>query len=600
MTDTKPPATIEEDATKTFLTAATSEITLTPTPTPSKDDTTTDSKNQPIITNKELNEAAAAGEEIELSNVNPGDVDPEKQAEQGEFVKWTTATLVPLFVGLVSAHFLAALDATIVSTALPNIASEFHSLSEISFVATAYVLTFNSFQPLVGKFSQIFGHRVMTLSGIILFMAGSAGCGAATSLYMLVAFRALQGIGGAALLSMVLICISDMFAIHERPKYLTVLWINFGISTIIGPLLGGAFTDNLTWRWCFYINLPVGVIAFPLVWFFLRLPFKKQSFNEQIKRVDFPGTVLLLVSVLMILLPTTLGGSQWAWSSAQVIACFVVAAVTISALIYIELYYAVEPIIPPHLFKIRNVVVIFLTNFFQGGCFFAFVFYGPTYFEVLKGDSATQGGLQLLPLLLGLVIFSIVGTMLLPIVKRYQPFIITGSALITAGTFWFSTLDESATRGAEIGALLIVGIGLGLSIQMNILTAQASVSQADTGTVSALASFFQSIGGGIGLAILSSIFNQAVLDNTNHLPQYLQDIINAGSNSSSSGGFGQLHKLPLPESDVNMIIHVYVDALQKIFRYATPFGAISFMVPWFLTKTRIQTPEEMMKNGPSH
>ncbi|KAJ3117473.1 hypothetical protein HDU96_006710 [Phlyctochytrium bullatum] len=522
--------------------------------------------------------------------------------EEG-FPKYTAAVLVPLFVGLVAAHFLAALDATIVSTALLAISTEFNAADKIAWVATSYVLTFNAFQPLVGKFSQIFGHRIMTLIGIIIFVAGSAWCGLARSIESLIVARAVQGIGGAALLSMVLISISDMFSLKDRPKYLTVLWINFGVSTIIGPLLGGAFTDHISWRWCFLINIPVGVLAFPLVLFFLRIPFKPVPFREQIRRIDFGGVVFLLIAVILILIPTSLGGQQFPWNSPIVIGCFIGAAVAIGILVFIELR-ATEPIIPPHLFKIRNVLFVFINNFFLGMGFFAFVFYGPQYFQLLHGDSATTAGLQLLPLLLGLVVFSIVGTILLPVVKAYPPFIITGCLLVGAGTFWFSTLDQFSPRGAQIGALLIVGIGLGLVIQMNILAAQASVTQEDTATVSAMASFFQSIGGGIGLAILSAIFvDKQKTGIANVIAGLPAEIRNAFGNSigGSTETFDREAFNQLPPEIRDAFTAVFAAGLQAVFKYAVPFAAVAFVAALFISwRTKILSAEEMKKAGPSH
>ncbi|KAJ3411470.1 hypothetical protein HDV05_002159 [Chytridiales sp. JEL 0842] len=534
---------------------------------------------------------------------------PDSADEPPQFVDWSLATLVPLFVGLVAAHFLAALDATIVATALTQIGVELNAISQVSWIATSYVLTFNAFQPLVGKFSQIFGHRVMTLLGVLIFAIGSAGCGAAPTFTVLVIFRAIQGIGGAAILAMTIITISDMFPIEKRAKYLTVLWINFGISTIVGPLIGGAFVDKVSWRWSFYINVPVAVVAFPLVYFFLKMPFKPVPFREQIRRIDFLGTFLLIISVICILIPTSLGGIELPWNSPLIITCFVLAAIFISAFIYSQLKLAKEPIIPPHLFLIRNVVLIFIANFFQGSCFFVFVFYGPTYFQILKGYSATESGLQLLPLLLGLVVFSIVGTILLPVVKAYQPYLVVGNLMITGGCIWFSFLNESSPRAFEIVALLVVGIGLGLSIQMAILTAQASCTQKDTGVVSALAGFFQSIGGGIGLAILSALFNQAIKEGFENLPENvlksLETLQNqaaaangTSSHSGSSLGPDQLHKLPAEL--MGPLIGVYLVGLQRIFRYAAPFGGVAFLASCFLRKTRILSAEEMAKNTPAH
>ncbi|KAI8836152.1 hypothetical protein BC829DRAFT_493426 [Chytridium lagenaria] len=517
--------------------------------------TTTTTTTTTTIDQQQLLELGVSKDKKDVADTDPSRL---YQPDDDGFVKYPASVLVPLFVGLISAHFLAALDATIVSTALVAISTEalarnrsdcdssgpvsssrelpaFNAQKEIAWVATSYVLTFNAFQPLVGKFSQIFGHRILTLAGIIIFVIGSALCGAATGINMLIAARAIQGIGGAALISMVLISISDMFP----SKNVQSTSLSSG-SISVSPPSSVPFSE---------VPLPTKSPGAGVSTLTSPIPFKPVPFKEQVKRIDFLGTVWLLIAVILILIPTSLGGVTIPWNSPAVIACFVCAAVAITILIIIELKVK-EPIIPPHVFKNRNVLFVFICNFFLGMCFFAFVFYGPQYFQLVRGDSATIAGLQLLPLLLG-------------------------------GAYWFSTLDQHSSRAAEIGALLLVGIGLGFQMQMAILCAQASVDQSDTGTVSALASFFQSIGGGIGLAILSAIFNDRYVSGIAALPEELR----AAFSNPSAEGEGIRGRL--------------LKSCQR--RYSVPFACVAVVASCFISwKTRVLSQEEVERNGPSH
>ncbi|KAF9160035.1 hypothetical protein BGX21_010028 [Mortierella sp. AD011] len=493
-----------------------------------------------------------------------------------------------LFVGLAMATFLASLDGTIIATALPKIASDFKAQSQMSWVATAYLLTYNAFQPLYGKFSDIFGRKIMILFAIVAFMIGSAGAGGAQSMTMLIGFRAIQGLGGSGLMSVVLIIISDIFPLEERPKYQSIIWSVFGVSSVIGPLLGGVFVEQITWRWCFLINLPLGVVTIASVLLFLHLPFQRQELKKQLSRIDYAGTFFIIVAVVCLLLPITWGGTTYPWKSAQVISLFVVAAVLIVILIWIE-FRATEAIIPPRLFANKTVTVLFLVNFLTGMSFLGVIFYAPIYFQVVKGASATASGLHLLPMVLGLVFASIISGVLLSKIPDYRIFIWIGTILMSVGTGLCILFDADSGMGPQIGYLLIVGCGIGCILQTCMLAAQAAVDKKDMAIVTALCGFFNSIGGGIGIAMCSSLFNNRLTENFAKLPLDALAVI-AENNIGESITAVQL----LPDHVKELVIAAYVNGFQFIFKCITPIACVAFLMSLFVRKLRMLDPSEVI------
>ncbi|TPX32398.1 hypothetical protein SmJEL517_g04423 [Synchytrium microbalum] len=522
------------------------------------------------LTGSQVNDAEKARASLEAEHEN----------EQLEFkfvgtMKWYTITLA--FTGLIIGQFLAALDATIITTALNTIAADLNAVNEVSWVATGYIMTYNSFQPLLGKFSHIFGHKAIIGMGIVCFIIGSAMAGFSPNIITLILARAIQGVGGAGILSMVIITISDMFPLETRAKYLAIPQSVFGIATIVGPLIGGAFTDKLSWRWNFWINIPLGLVALPLVLIYLPLPIPKSKWSTKLARVDFLGTFVLIAFVIAILLPTSWGGTTYPWSSPIIIALYCVAFVFGIVFIIIEWKFAAEPIVPLRLFKNYNTSLIFAVAFFQGSAFYCWIFYSPYYYAAVNGDSATISGLQLLPLLLGLTIFSVVSIFSLPLVRFYNVYVILGNIMVVAGTALFSTLDETASRGQQIGYMLMVGAGLGFSLQVQTLLLQASVDQSDVAIVSGLTQFFQSIGGGIGLAVLSALFTNSLTSQFSALPANVLAGLATWNQRPAS-----LHSLPADISGPT--IHAYTQALRQIFIYGTPFAAaaafLSILLIW--------------------
>ncbi|KAG0265808.1 hypothetical protein DFQ27_000343 [Actinomortierella ambigua] len=541
----------------------------------------------------ELNDAT--GQRVETSSLSSASIKakeltPNQLESQpaGAVIQITRRAAILLFIGLAMATFLASLDGTIIATALPKIASDYNAKAEMSWVATAYLLTFNAFQPLYGKFSDIFGRKVMILFACVTFMVGSAGAGAATTMTMLIVFRAIQGLGGSGLLSIVLIIISDIFSIEERPKYQSIIWSVFGISSVIGPLLGGAFVDHASWRWCFYINLPLGVITLASVIVFLRLPFESQKLKEQLARIDYIGTLLIIAVVVCLLLPITWGGVEYPWNHGAIIGLFCVAAALIATLVYAETK-AYEAIVPPRLFKNFNVATIFLVNFFTGIGFLGVIFYSPIYFQVVKGNGATASGLKLLPMVLGLVFASILSGAIMAKIKDPRYFIWIGAALVPVGVGLCILLDENSSMGEEIGFLLIVGAGVGLILQTAMIAAQASVEKEDMAVVTALCGFFNSIGGAIGIAMCTALFNNHLAAKMKELPA---DVLMGLAKYPIAESITVVQTLPAELKAP--LVAAYVDSFSYIFTVVCPISCVAFVISLFIRRFRHLDPSEMI------
>ncbi|KAF9929857.1 hypothetical protein BGZ67_006116 [Mortierella alpina] len=514
--------------------------------------------------------------------------DVEQHGKKQPEVAISHRAAILLFIGLAMATFLASLDGTIIATALPKIASDFRAQSQMSWVATAYLLTYNAFQPLYGKFSDIFGRKIMILFASVTFMVGSAGAGGATSMTMLIVFRAIQGLGGAGLLSIVLIIISDIFPLEERPKYQSIIWSVFGISSVVGPLLGGVFVQQSTWRWCFLINLPLGVVTIVSVLLFLRLPFERQELKMQLARIDYLGTFLIIVAVICLLLPITWGGTTYAWDSAVIISLFCVAVVLIALLMWVE-SRAYEAIIPPRLFLNKTVAMLFGVNFLTGMGFLGVIFYAPIYFQVVKGVGATASGLHLLPMVLGLVIASIGSGALLSKIRDYRIFIWMGTMTMSIGIGLCVLLDAESGMGQQIGFLLLVGVGIGLILQTCMLAAQAAVEKKDMAVVTALCGFMNSIGGGIGIAMCSALFNNHLADNFSKLPASALAVILQFNLAESITAVQEL-----PVEVKTLVVQAYVDTFQFIFKCITPIACAAFLLSLFIRKLRMLDPSEVI------
>jgi EmrB/QacA subfamily drug resistance transporter len=476
-----------------------------------------------------------------------------------------------VFGGLLLVMLLAALDQTIVATALPTIVGDLGGLDHISWVVTAYLLAQTAVTPLYGKLGDMYGRKVVLQAGLIVFLIGSALCGQSQSLDELIAFRALQGLGGGGLMVSAQAAIGDVVPPRERGRYTGLFGAVFGLASIAGPLLGGFLTSDFSWRWIFYVNLPLGIVAFFVL--AATLP----SVTERVHHVvDYLGTALLAAGLTAIVLAASLGGNSYAWGSSFIVGLGVAGVLLLAAFGFVE-RRAAEPVLPPRLLSNRVFVVTGAVGFVVGFALFGAVTYLPLFLQVVKGASPTGSGLQLLPLMGGLLITSIVSGQLITRTGRYKPFPIAGTAVMTLGLYLLSTMDPSSSRVTISLFMFILGLGLGMVMQVLILAVQNAVDYSDLGVATSGATLFRSIGGSLGTAVLGAIFS-------NRLSNELRSVLPAGAAGHANSGATVNPKeiAGLPPLLRDGYLHAFTNSLSTVFLVASAFAIVAFALSWFI------------------
>jgi EmrB/QacA subfamily drug resistance transporter len=483
-----------------------------------------------------------------------------------------------VFTGLILVMLMAALDSTIVSTALPTIVGDLGGLNHISWVVTAYLLAQTAVTPLYGKLGDLYGRKIVLQVGLVVFLIGSALCGLSQNLTMLIVFRAIQGLGGGGLIVSAQAAVGDVVPPRERGRYQGIFGAAFGLASVLGPLLGGFFTTSLSWRWIFYVNLPIGIAAFAVL--AATLP----SMTERVSHhVDYLGAGLLAAGLSALVLMCTLGGVDYSWGSPVIIGLGVGAVILIGAFVWVE-RRAAEPVLPPRLFRNRVFSVTSGIGFIVGFALFGSVTYLPLFLQVVNGASPTGSGLQLLPLMAGLITTSIVSGQLITRWGHYKPFPIFGTAVMVAGLLLLSGMNASTSRLTASLDMFVLGLGLGSVMQVLVLAVQNAVDYSDLGVATSGATLFRSIGGTIGTAILGSIFSSRLAA---ELSTSLRAVPGGATVAAHAGGLAHanpevLGRLPAPVHTA--YITAFTNALGTVFIVAAAVAAVAFVLSWVLAE----------------
>jgi EmrB/QacA subfamily drug resistance transporter len=485
---------------------------------------------------------------------------------------------VLLIIGaLMLGMFLAALDQTIVSTALPTIVADLHGASHLAWIVVAYLLAATVSTPLWGKLGDQYGRKVFFQGAIVIFLAGSICSGLSHSMIELIAFRAVQGLGGGGLMVGTQAIVGDVVSPRDRGRYQGLFGAVFGIASIIGPLLGGVFVEQLSWRWIFYINVPIGAVALAVV--ASQVPGNLRRVHHII---DYLGTTFLVLGATCLVLFTSLGGTTYRWGSPLIIGLGVAGAVLVAIFVVVE-RRAAEPVLPLHLFSIRAFSVTSVVGFIVGFAMFGAVTYLPVFFQIVHGESPTVSGLQLLPLLAGMVVFSTGSGLLISKTGRYRVFPIVGTGLITLGLLLLSRMGVGTSSAVVALFMFVLGVGLGCVMQVLVLIVQNAVPYSELGVATSGATFFRSIGGSFGTAIFGAIFSNVLVGN---LARHLHGAKLPSGLSTSSITPALLHTL-LPAVHRGLAA-AYSESIQTVFVIAAPIGFIAFLASWLIPQMELR------------
>ena len=483
-----------------------------------------------------------------------------------------------IIAGLLLVLLLAALDSTIVATALPTIVGEMGGITNLSWVVTAYLLAQTVVTPLYGKLGDLYGRKKVVQVAIVIFLIGSALCGLAASLTQLIVFRAIQGFGGGGLMVTTQAVLGDIVPARDRGRYQGVFGAVFGLSSIAGPLIGGYFTTHLTWRWIFYINIPLGFIAIAMI--AATLPGVSRRVSHSI---DYLGAVLLATALSGTIIVTDLGGLTFPWTSPFILGLIAVVIASTAAFIAVE-KRAKEPVVPLQLFGNRTFVVSVLVGLIVAFALFGSITYLPLFLQVVKGDSPTSSGLRMIPMMGGMLVSSIIAGQLISRHGRYRVYPIIGTGVTVVGLYLLSRMTPETSFSTISILMMTLGLGLGLVMQVLVLAAQNAVDFKDLGVATSGATLFRLIGGSVGTAVLGAIFASRLHDNLlRALPGS-----SAGAMEQGAGNLGPQAIAALDPGIRRLYVEGFTASLNSLFLVAAVVGVAGFILAWMLPETPLR------------
>ena len=473
-----------------------------------------------------------------------------------------------IFSGLMMGMLLAALDQTIVSTALPTIVGDLGGLNHLSWVVTAYLLASTISTPLYGKASDLYGRKIVFQLAIVVFLIGSALCALAQNMNELIAFRAVQGLGAGGLMTLAMTIVADVVPPRERGRYQGLLGGVWAFASIAGPLTGGFIVDNLSWRWVFTINLPIGGAALVVTSIVLQLPKRRVE-----HRIDWLGAGLLTGAISTLLLAVTWGGHQYAWGSGQILALTATGTALLIAFLVVE-RRAAEPIIPLELFRQRTFTVPAVISAIVGFAMFAGIIYLPLFMQIATGATATSSGLTMVPLMLGAIGTSISTGRIISHTGRYKLFPVIGTLVAAVGMFLLSTMDVHTTRLVSSIYMLVLGVGIGMVMQVTVLAVQNAVDRRHLGSATSTVTFLRSMGGSFGTAVGGAVLANRLSDKLHQIPAA------SGIDASQLQSASQIFALPPALRD--RVGEAFGSAITTVFLVSVPFILAAFVLAIFL------------------
>ncbi|KAJ5639006.1 uncharacterized protein N7484_006868 [Penicillium longicatenatum] len=544
-----------------------------------KEATTDSSREADLNENSEKELMPQNDSEKEASNMDEKSEDAKPGEEPSDDTEYPKAwRLLLITIALCLCVFCVALDNTIIATAIPKITDQFNSLDDVGWYGSAYLLTTCSVTLMFGKLYTFYPIKWIYLIALSIFEIGSLICGVTPSSVGLICGRAIAGLGAAGLFSGSILIISQSVPLDKRPVYTGLVGAMFGIANVAGPLMGGAFTDNLTWRWCFYINLPIGAVTFFFIVFFFRSTKaikQKAGWKQQLAEMDLLGSFFFLPAIICLLLALQWGGTKYSWSDGRIIALFVIFGVLGLLFMWIQHRGQDRATVPPRLIKNRNVWGAAWYAMALGGCYFVLVYYLPIWFQAIKGASAMKSGIMNLPMIIAVVVVSVLAGGLITACGYYTPFMIFSSIIITIAAGLLSTLDVNSGHPKWIGYQALFGIGLGLGMQQPMIVAQTALKAEDVPSGTAIMMFTQTLGGSIFLSVAQNIFQNQLFHNlaVDAPGTDATKLVSAGATLLRSVVSGPI---------LERVLVAYNEAITQTFYVSVAMGALSLIGPIFV------------------